>query len=671
MSPSSPSRRMPLRLPAWMPRVAWFATVREFFAYHGVWAIGVRLLRRWSIRRKILVVVALAALPVLPMSIYLASQQTQALHTADRHISGGRLSAAVQSLIDRVQEQERYLELGRPVEFGVLRAAIDQIRQARLRAESEGLLMPRAWEAVEPSLTRLAKGEMLSVAGTAATLASAHDALTQLHQAAVDAGQFMLTQNHEIHEHAVPAFHQLPSTMDSVWRLGKALRAHVAEQDRHVVDGAPRLTASLARAAGRTELLAVQSERLNSVLRMVTGARDADSARQRASLDQLVAKVRQHLISDGYLSAEEIIELRAAEETAMKELAGLRDAHTQWLAARHETERTMASWQRRLMFATVVASTGLSLYLFYAFFLVMRGGLTVLHDQMNRMSRGDFTLRPHPRGGDEVADTMRAMTLSIERLADLLLSVRQGSSSVSQAAQQIANGNSDLRSRNHRTSESLQRVVDGVARYSQQLEACSVQVEKVVTTVQQLRLQSARSRRQMERLLETLGAVRAHSRQITDAVSLIDGVAFRTNILALNASVEASKAGEAGRGFAVVAQEVRSLALRSAEAARRIGSIVATSGAAVEQSSLLAEEAGKVITESDEHIDRIHSAMGDVSTHTREGQKESGDILEQVRELRETTEKNLGLVEQLANASHSLRSHGERLTHRLSHFKLG
>jgi methyl-accepting chemotaxis protein len=259
---------------------------------------------------------------------------------------------------------------------------------------------------------------------------------------------------------------------------------------------------------------------------------------------------------------------------------------------------------------------------------------------------------------------------SVKNLDELLVQVRHGSSSVSHAARQISEGNSDLRSRNHRTGDALQRVVDSVARYSTQMEACAAQVEVVVGTVENLRLQSTRSRREMDLLRETLARVRANSQQISEAVALIDNVAFRTNILALNASIEASKAGEAGKGFAVVAQEVRGLALRSADAARRISGIVAASAVQVEQSTQLADDTGQAIAESDSHIDKIHLSMGDVASITRDGQRESTAILDQVRDLQETTQKNLGLVEQLASASYSLRSHGERLTHRLSHFKL-
>jgi methyl-accepting chemotaxis protein len=301
----------------------------------------------------------------------------------------------------------------------------------------------------------------------------------------------------------------------------------------------------------------------------------------------------------------------------------------------------------------------------------MRGGLKALNLQMNQMAEGDLSARPAPVGGDEVAATLQAMNASLVRLSDLLASVRLGASSVNQASLQVATGNADLRARNRDAAGSLAAVVDGVGRYAVQLEACGRQVEGVVHNVQGLRLESARSRKQMQRLRERMTALRTKSREIGEIVTLIDGIAFRTNILALNASVEASKAGEAGRGFAVVAQEVRSLAQRGAESARRIGDIVARSTEDIELSGALADETGQALAAADERVDGIHRAMDDVAVLTRNGGADSAAILEQLTAIRDATAQSLGLVEQLATASSALRGQGERLSHKIGQFRLG
>jgi methyl-accepting chemotaxis protein len=319
---------------------------------------------------------------------------------------------------------------------------------------------------------------------------------------------------------------------------------------------------------------------------------------------------------------------------------------------------------------TLLGAIALAGYLLFCSFLVMRGGLNQLNHQMQRMAEGDLSARPLPVGGDEVAATMQAMNTSLVRLSDLMAAVRVGVGGVNQASSQVAAGNLDLTTRNRETATSVASVVEGVTRYAAQLEACGRQVEAVVNTVQELRLESARNRKQMARLRERMTALRAKSREIGEIVTLIDAIAFRTNILALNASVEAGKAGELGRGFAVVAQEVRSLALRGSESARRIGDIVMRSTDDIELSGALAEETGLALAKADEHVDRIRLAVDDVAVLTRSGEKESGEILRRLTQIHDGTTKSLGLVEQLAHASTALRAQGERLAHKVGQFKL-
>jgi methyl-accepting chemotaxis protein I, serine sensor receptor len=262
------------------------------------------------------------------------------------------------------------------------------------------------------------------------------------------------------------------------------------------------------------------------------------------------------------------------------------------------------------------------------------------------------------------------MTTSLARLSDLLATVRHGVASVTQAAEQVALGNGELTERNRAAAGGLQEVVSSVVRYSEQLEACGRQVESVVATVQQLRLDALRNRKQTERLQEQMGSLRTRSREIADIVRLIDGIAFRTNILSLNAQVEASKAGEAGRGFAVVAQEVRSLALRSADSARRIDQIVTRSTEEIERSGELADETSRALASVDGHVDRIHAAMQGVSELTRNGERESAAILQEVKELQDSSGRNQQLAEQLAGAAGSLRSQGTRLSQSIGQFTL-
>jgi methyl-accepting chemotaxis protein len=328
--------------------------------------------------------------------------------------------------------------------------------------------------------------------------------------------------------------------------------------------------------------------------------------------------------------------------------------------------------QRHIMFIGGLAVL-LTLLLGYgigAYTVLTRTRRKAILEQVNRMAGGDFSGRVQVAGQDEVAKTLQAINTSSSQICELLNTVTRGSSAIQHAAEQLAMGNNDLSDRNRRTMQGLDDVVGAVARYATQLEACGQQIESVADTVQALRCDAASNRKHMGRLQSRMNDLRKHSRDIGEIVNLIDAIAFRTNILALNASIEASKAGESGRGFAVVAQEVRALATRSAESSRQIADIVLRSTEDIDLGAALADETGKVLQAADEHVDRIHSAITGVAQLTSEGERESAAILDGVRALSDVTHHNTELVEQLANAGRSLQSQGSMLSDQVGQFRL-
>ncbi len=296
--------------------------------------------------------------------------------------------------------------------------------------------------------------------------------------------------------------------------------------------------------------------------------------------------------------------------------------------------------------------------------------LKSLGEMVRAMERADFSHRIRVDGNGEVAHMLDSMNSSFDKLTELIQVVQNGAMAVQFATEQLASGNADLVQRNRRTTDGLQGVVQSVSRYAAQLQACGEEVERMAEVVQRLRLDSASSRKQMTRLQERMDALRSHSQEITQIVTLIDAIAFRTNVLALNASIEASKAGEAGRGFAVVAEEVRSLAMRSADSSRKIADIVRRSTEDIDLSAAMASEAGRAIMGSEGHIDSVHTAINGVAHLTREGEQESGTILAEIRSLSEVTERNTELVDQLANASRALTTQGQNLSSKVNQFQV-
>jgi methyl-accepting chemotaxis protein len=651
-----------LRLPQLAQVGGLVSGLREYFAYHGVWAPGVRLLRRMTVRSKVLVVMGLTAAPLLPLTWESIALQNKLVSNTTQRLVELRLAGANfnfgMSLIEGND--------GSAEATARLTSAWGQLEKAYGEALVAVPVLQQAWERNRNDIQASVRAKDVSAQARGEATVAALNAVAELRVALTEQALQAVEDDPVLNNSTLLAMDHLPRLQNALVRLNWQIN-QAAVRDGAGAASAREVHATQLQMAARLEALLFSVEQAEQ--RLVAVDRSA------AAKGSLLAAARdyQQLVRTQTLAIEPSFDQAALRPSyGAARLQALQLWKTNYEASEQGLQRKLqAAKQLRLwVVGTLLSAITLAGYLLYCFFLVMRGGLVQLNHQMQRMAEGDLSARPLPVGGDEVAGTMRAMNVSLVRLSDLLASVRQGVGGVNQASQQVATGNTNLTNRNRETASSVAAVVDGVARYSAQLEACGRQVETVVNTVQSLRLESARNRKQMQRLRERMTALRSKSREIGEIVTLIDAIAFRTNILALNASVEASKAGETGRGFAVVAQEVRTLALRGAESARRIGDIVSRSTEDIELSGALAEDTGQALAAAEGHVDSIRVAMDSVSALTHGGEKESGEILRQLTSIRDGTTQSLGLVEQLAGASHALHTQGERLAHKIGQFKL-
>ena len=660
----------PLTMTAQQGRAAaagWWRSTREFFAYHGVWAFGVRAMRVWSLRAKMVLLVAVMALPLLPLMAAAILDRNATVQASARRIAGLATADAAYALARQLDLQRQALEAGRPAAAEPTAQGLARLLAAGAAAQQVGVDLALVLRKHQPVLARAVASAPASNALRLETLQAAREALVEIRAAAVKLSHVLLSEEPMLAARAGLAAERLPALHRelAVLRDQASRMAGLLNKDPRP---AAELHAALVALASHTEAatrLMLQSEASLALLQ--TQQRWAGEGALPA-VQAVLARLRASL-----LAAEPVADLALLNRDlagAIQQVSDTQQALQADVTRQLAAQQAEARWQRNVLFGTLALTVALAAYLMYSFFLVMRGGLGKLNHQMNLLAQGDLSSRPLPRGGDEVASTLHAMTVSLARLSDLLASVRQGVGSIAQASHQIADGNADLSDRSRQAGQGLAQLISGVTRYTEQLQTCSQSVESVVATVQALRLASVRNRRQMQRLQERMGSLRGKSREIGEIVSLIDTIAFRTNILALNASVEACKAGEAGRGFAVVAQEVRALATRSADSARRISAIVSSSTQEIEQSGVLADETGQAILAADGHADAIHVAMSTVAQLTQRGDRESTALLDEIRRLSEHTAKNLALVEQLAAASDALRGQGERLTHKVGLFKL-
>lgn len=655
--------------PVLPPGRRWTVATREFFAYHGVWAFGVRAMRLWSLRMKMVLLVTVMALPLLPLLAHQIAQANREVLRSSHRLSGLAVAEAAYRLAVLLDGPRQALETGQaPPDQPELASALALLDERVERAQVEGLALGAAWRSQRLAVAQAMAPGAVAPATRLQALGRARQALVGLRAQAVSESQLLLSEDPGHAARAALAVQQLPALHRHLAGLrGLATRQAALLTQIPLPEG--ELHALQLQAAGERELLAAALHLAELQLVQGLGAAGvAVDAQPLKAVRSFMAHVDATVLA--YPVVADAPALRNEVRQAVAQITGLQRTAEARLQRELKQAQADARTQRRWMFGALTLTGVLAVYLVYSFFLVMHGGLAKLNNQMTRMAKGDLSARPQALGGDEVAETLQAMTQSLARLSDLLASVRQGVGAITQAAEQIALGNGDLRSRSRRSAEGLDSVVAAVRRSTEQLQRCAATVEQVVGTVQELRLASVRNRRHMQRLQERMQTLRASSREIGQIVNLIDGIAFRTNILALNAQVEASKAGDAGRGFTVVAQEVRALATRSAASARQVGEIVQRSTVDIEQGAALAEETARAIAEADAHVDGIHGAMSEVATLTRRGDQDAVEILDEIRQLQDGTAKNLDLVDQLAVASDALRAQGERLSHKVRLFKL-
>ncbi len=289
-----------------------------------------------------------------------------------------------------------------------------------------------------------------------------------------------------------------------------------------------------------------------------------------------------------------------------------------------------------------------------------------------QVAAGDLTIGDDgsTSGQDELAALSRALGRMAASLRQVVTQVRDSSDAVVTASQQIAAGNHDLSERTERQASALEETAASM----EELGSTVRQNADNARTANQLAMNASTVAQQggdvVAEVVQTMKGINDSSKKIADIISVIDGIAFQTNILALNAAVEAARAGEQGRGFAVVASEVRSLAGRSAEAAKEIKGLITASVECVEQGSVLVDKAGTTMTEVVGAIRRVTDIVGEISAASGEQSAGVSQVGEAITQMDHTTQQNAALVEEASAAAVSLREQAHALARAVGRFQL-
>jgi methyl-accepting chemotaxis protein len=286
------------------------------------------------------------------------------------------------------------------------------------------------------------------------------------------------------------------------------------------------------------------------------------------------------------------------------------------------------------------------------------------------VAAGDLSSDVKSGGSDETGQLLAALKKMNDSLAGIVGQVRNSSDSIATGSTQIATGNADLSQRTEEQASNLQQTAASM----EQLTATVRQNADTARQATQLAGGASAAAAQggdvVQQVVLTMGEITASSRRIADIIGTIDGIAFQTNILALNAAVEAARAGEQGRGFAVVAAEVRSLAQRSAAAAKEIKQLIGESVEKVENGSRLVNAAGSSMGEIVSQVQRVNDLISEISAASVEQSSGIGQIGDAVAQLDQVTQQNAALVEESAAAAESLRHQAAQLAQTVAVFKL-
>jgi methyl-accepting chemotaxis protein len=305
--------------------------------------------------------------------------------------------------------------------------------------------------------------------------------------------------------------------------------------------------------------------------------------------------------------------------------------------------------------------------------LLIKGIMRALGEALriaNSVAAGNLTEKIHIDSNDEIGQLLKALQKMNESLVRIVSQVRGGTDMIATASGQIAAGNQDLSSRTEQQASSLEETASSMEELTSTVTQNADNARQANSLAETASAVAAKGGNVIGQVVDTMNEINSSARQIVDIIGVIDGIAFQTNILALNAAVEAARAGEQGRGFAVVASEVRSLAQRSAAAAKEIKGLIDRSVERVDAGSKLVNEAGETMHDIVDSVRRVTDIMSEISAASQEQTAGIGQINQAISQMDQVTQQNAALVEQASAASEAMQEQAARLAGVVSVFQI-
>ncbi len=632
------------------------------------------LMQRLRLFPKFLLVSLVFLLPLLLVSALLMAELNKSIDVTGRERRGVAYLLQVQD-ITRLAQQHRALERLRlaarqPADGAPLRTAIEQ-RLQRLdqwQAGAAGLSVLPEWNAARQAWQSLAGqqakgGGAKDSAGTHGAFIAAMNRL-----AAAVADQSSLSLDPEVQTYyLIAAFTRaLPDIAEDLSVIAAHGAAYIdsglfeANEDQMVNATAMVAHHNLERVPGQLAAMVRHHPALKGALQAHQGA----PALALAFLERTKNEVAN---SYNQTSGKEFA---AAGQAAVDGLYGLGGACATALDGLLAERMAASLWRRNLMLAGVLAAMAAAAYLFAGFYLSFSRDVGRLNRAVRAAAAGDLTQTIASPARDEIGALVRAFGGMTAALATLVDDIRNGAGRIAGGADALAGGNTELSAHTATQAQDLSATAAAMRALTATVQRNAAHAEQGRTLVQSANAIARQGGGTVAAVVDTMAAIRAGSDRIRDITGVIDGIAFQTNILALNAAVEAARAGDAGRGFAVVAGEVRSLAQRSAAAAKEIKALIDNSVACVETGHAQADAAGATMAQVVQSVQQTAGLIAQISEAEAAQRRQIEQVDRALARLDDMTRQNGALVRQASAGADGLHDEALQLSEAVSRFRL-
>ncbi|MBY0239065.1 MAG: HAMP domain-containing protein [Burkholderiaceae bacterium] len=636
---------------------------------------AIALMQRLRLFPKFMLVTLVFLLPLLLVTSLLTLELNKSIAVTGSEQRGVAYLRQVQDLT-RLVQQHRAIERLRlaarqPVDGAPLRAGIEQgiSKLDALQAGSTGLAALPEWTAARETWTTLAERQAKG-ASDAKDSARLHGALlaelAKLRTAVADRSSLSLDPQVQTY-YLIAAFtRSLPEIAEDLSVIGAHGGAYIdsglfeANEDQMVNATAMIARHNLDRVPGQVAAMLQHNPALNTALQSHQGA----TANALAFLERTKNEVTN---SYNQTSGKQF---SGAANAAIDGLYGFggacAEALDQLLAERMASDQ----WRRNLMLAGVLAAIGAAAFLFAGFYLSFSRDVGSLNQAVRAAADGDLTLAIASPARDEIGGLVNAFGAMTASLATLVGDIRSGAGRIASGANELAGGNTELSGHTVSQAEDLSETAASMRQLTAAVQRNAAHAASGRQLVQSASDIARHGGQKVAAVVDTMAAIRASSDQIRDITSVIDGIAFQTNILALNAAVEAARAGEAGRGFAVVASEVRSLAQRSAAAAKEIKTLIDDSVSRVEAGHAQAGAAGTTMDQVVHSVQQTASIIAQISAAEAAQREQIEQVDRALARIDDMTRQNGALVLQASAGADSLHEEALHLGAAVSRFRL-